>query len=220
MRHTGMNFSFGLESISHLMPSAALAILGENHRRDAIDLLKIAAYCAYLAAWLVFAIAALAGALPRLRRPSAGTTAITARALIGTLLQLLAAFAITKSMESGPLHPRRFELVGALLLAPLGGALFVWALRSAPGDADGDTLVTGGAYAWLRHPIYLAFLAMLVATGFLVSGGTKLILPVLLYLSGSELRIASEEGELAKKFPEGYARYRRQTRWRYLPGLR
>jgi protein-S-isoprenylcysteine O-methyltransferase Ste14 len=43
---------------------------------------------------------------------------------------------------------------------------------------------------------------------------------VLLYLVGSELRIASEERELAQKFPEDYAAYRTRTRWRYLPGLR
>lgn len=182
--------------------------------------MKIAAYCFYLAAWMVFAIAAVAGALPRLRRQAATTTAITAPVLIGTLLQALAAFAVTRSMGSGPLRPRMFELAGALVLAPLGAALFVWALRSVPRDADGDTLITGGAYSWLRNPIYLAFLAMLVATGFLISGGVKLILPVVLYLAGSELRIASEESELAEKFPEGYAMYRSRTRWRYLPGLR
>ncbi len=184
------------------------------------DPLKIAAYCVYIAAWLAFAIAALAGVLPRLRRPASATTAITAPVLIGSLLQVLAALAVTKSMGSGPLRPGTFELAGALALAPLGAALFVWALRSASRDAGGDTLVTGGAYAWLRNPIYLAFLAMLVATGLLVSGGVKLIVPVLLYLVGSELRIASEERELAEKFPEGYATYRSRTRWRYLPGLR
>ncbi len=191
-----------------------------NHRSDAIDPLKIAAYCAYLASWLVLAIAALVGALPRLRRKPVAATAMGAPVLIGTLLQVLAAFAITAAMGSGPLHPGRFELAGALLLAPLGAALFVWALRSVPGDADADTLVTGGAYRWLRHPIYLAFLAMLVATGVVISGGIKSILPVLLYLGGSELRIASEEGELARKFPDGYAQYRRRTRWRYIPWLR
>jgi protein-S-isoprenylcysteine O-methyltransferase Ste14 len=182
--------------------------------------LKIAAYCVYLAAWLVFAAAAVVGSLPQLRRRAAATMAITAPVLIGTLLQALAAFAVTRSMGSGPLRPRTFELAGSLVLAPLGAALYVWAVRSVPRDADGDTLVTGGAYSWLRNPIYLAFLAMLVATGFLISGGIKLILPVLLYLAGSELRIASEEGELAEKFPEGYAMYRSRTRWRYLPGLR
>jgi protein-S-isoprenylcysteine O-methyltransferase Ste14 len=96
----------------------------------------------------------------------------------------------------------------------------VWAIRSAPRDAGEGQLVTEGAYAWLRHPIYLAFLAMLVATGFVVSAGIRLILPVLLYLAGSELRIAAEEEELAEKFPDEYAQYRSSTRWRYLPGLR
>jgi protein-S-isoprenylcysteine O-methyltransferase Ste14 len=180
--------------------------------------LKIAAYCSYLASWLVFAIAALIGALPRLRR--ATPAVITAPAVIGTLLQILAAFVITRSMSSGPLRPRTFELAGALILAPLGAALFVWALRSVPRDAGADTLVTGGAYAWLRNPMYLAFLAMLIATGLLVAGGIKLVLPVLLYVAGSELRIASEEDELARKFPESYALYKTRTRWRYIPGIR
>ena len=183
-------------------------------------MLKIATYWVYLAAWVIFAIAAVAGALARTRRQVAATTAITAPVLIGTLLQVLATLAVTKSMGSGPLRPRTFELAGALVLAPLGAGLFVWALRSIPRDADQDTLVTGGAYSWLRNPIYLAFLAMLVATGLLISSGIKLVLPVFLYLAGSELRIALEERELAKKFPEGYARYRSRTRWRYLPGFR
>jgi len=183
-------------------------------------MLRIATYWVYLAAWVIFAITAVAGALARIRRQVAATTAITAPVLIGTLLQVLATLAVTKSMGSGPLRPRTFELAGAIVLAPLGAALFVWALRSVPRDADQVTLVTGGAYSWLRNPIYLAFLAMLVATGLLISSGIKLVLPVLLYLAGSELRIASEERELAKKFPERYARYRSRTRWRYLPGLR
>jgi protein-S-isoprenylcysteine O-methyltransferase Ste14 len=183
--------------------------------------LKITAYCVYLAAWVVFAIAAAAGALPWLRRrASATTTAMTAPVLIGSLLQVLAAFAVTKSMGSGPLRPGTFELAGALVRAPLGAALFVWALRSVPRYAGGETLVTGGAYTWVRNPIYLAFLAMLVATGLLISSGVKLILPVVLYLAGSELRIASEEGDLARKFPEAYAMYRSRTRWRYFPGVR
>jgi protein-S-isoprenylcysteine O-methyltransferase Ste14 len=183
-------------------------------------LLKIAAYCVYLAAWLVFAISAVVGALPLRRRQAVATTTITAPSLIGTLLQILAVFVITRSMGSGPLRPRTFELIGALVLAPFGAGLFVWALRSVPRDPNRDALVTGGAYAGLRNPIYLAFLAMLVATGFLISSRTKLILPVLMYLAGSELRIASEERELAQKFPDSYALYRRRTRWRYLPGLR
>src|SRR5579872_4604776 len=110
----------------------------------AIDPLKIAAYCAYLGAWLAFAIAAVAGALPRLRRLTASSQGMSVPVIVGTLLQLLAAFAVTRSMGSGPLRPRTFELGGALALAPLGAALFVWAIASGQRD-DGDTLVTAGA---------------------------------------------------------------------------
>ena len=123
-------------------------------------------------------------------------------------------------MSDAPLRPRTFELVGTLVLAPLAASLFVWALRSAPNNGDAETLATGGAYGWVRHPIYLAFLAMLVATGLVISIGFKLVAAVALYLAGSELRIASEEAEMAENFPVAYAQYQKRTRWRYLPGLR
>jgi len=83
-----------------------------------------------------------------------------------------------------------------------------------------DQLITTGAYRWLRHPIYLAFLLLLLASGLLISAGTNLILSTALYLFGSELRIALEESELTARFPTAYPQYCKQTRWRYLPGLR
>ena len=42
---------------------------------------------------------------------------------------------------------------------------------------------------------------------------------VLLYVIGSELRLAPEEAELADRYPD-YAAYRARTRFRYLPGIR
>jgi protein-S-isoprenylcysteine O-methyltransferase Ste14 len=184
------------------------------------ELLRIAAFCMYLAAWVVSAVAAVASAIPRRNRQAIASVHITVPIIVGTLLQGLGALATTLSMGDGPLRPRTFELLGTLALAPLGAFLFVWALRTAPNQGEAETLVTGGAYAWLRHPMYLAFLAMLVATGLIVSAGPKLIPAVVLYLAGSEFRIASEEANLAEKFPAEYSKYRLRTRWRYLPGLR
>jgi protein-S-isoprenylcysteine O-methyltransferase Ste14 len=181
-------------------------------------MLRIAAFCVYLAVWVVLAIAAVVGAIPRLQRVASGATRITVPDLVGMLLQGCAALATTLSMKPGPLHPGPLALAGTLVLSPLAAGLFVWALRSAPEKAE--ALATGGAYAWLRHPIYAAFLAMLIATGLLVSGGFKLIPAVGLYLAGCELRIASEEMDLDERFPGSYAQYRLLTRWRYLPGLR
>jgi protein-S-isoprenylcysteine O-methyltransferase Ste14 len=187
-------------------------------------MLRVAALCAYLAAWLILAVAAVVGAIPRRQRLTAGLTRTTVPELVGMLVQGTAALVTALSMKPGPLRPGPLALAGTLALAPLAAVLFVWALRSAPSPApnndDAEALTTKGAYAWLRHPIYAAFLAMLVATGLLVSGGVALLVAIGLFLAGSEFRIASEELDLAEKFPNSYAQYRLRTRWRYLPGLR
>jgi protein-S-isoprenylcysteine O-methyltransferase Ste14 len=185
-----------------------------------IEHLRAAAFCSYLIAWLVFAVATVASGISRRHRQAATLVHITVPLIVGTLLQVAGAAAITLSMGKGPLRPGRYELICALVLAPLGAALFGWALQSVPSNAEAESLVTTGAYAWMRHPIYAAFLGMLLATGLLTSAGIKLVVATVLYLAGSELRIASEEANLAEKFPAGYAQYRLRTRWRYLPGLR
>lgn len=176
--------------------------------------LRTLAFCAYLISWLILAVAAAISAFSR--RQTA--LHITMPVMVGTLLQVAGALVIPLSIAKGRLHPGKSELLGVLILAPLAAVLFVWALRSAP--ADSESLATTGAFAWLRHPIYSAFLAMLLATGLIASLELKMIGAVLLYLAGSELRIAAEEAELDHRFPSAYAGYRRETRWRYLPGLR
>ena len=186
------------------------------------DPLRVAAFCAYLAAWVVFAIGAVVSGIPRIRRQaaSAGPLSINPAIAVGTLLQIGSAMAITFFLGSGPLRPGRIELLGALVLAPLAAALFAWAAISTSQGAAADKLVTRGAYAWVRHPMYLAFLGMLIATGLLASNSLRLTIAVIMYLAGSELRIASEERTLAAKFSSEYEQYRLHTRWRYLPGLR
>src|SRR5437764_1201217 len=58
-------------------------------------------------------------------------------------------------------------------------------------------VMTRGVYAWIRHPLYLAFLAMLVSTGLLAPPGLGTVVSIVTYLAGSELRIAAEEQELS-----------------------
>jgi protein-S-isoprenylcysteine O-methyltransferase Ste14 len=136
------------------------------------------------------------------------------------LMQGTAALPVTLTLSNAPLRPGHLELIGTILLAPVAVGMFCWAVWSVPGDTPPNTLVTSGAYSWLRHPIYLAFLAMLLATGLVVSAGLALLAATILYVAGTELRIASEEAELEEKFPADYPNYRRKTPWRYLPGLR
>jgi protein-S-isoprenylcysteine O-methyltransferase Ste14 len=185
-----------------------------------IEHLRIAAFCAYLAALVVFAAGAVVSAIPQIRRRAAFPLRLKASVAVGTLLQIASTLAITLFLSDGPLRPKPLELAGVVALAPFATALFIWALLSAPPNAGPEVLVTRGVYAWIRHPIYLALLAMLLATGLLTSVSPGLAVAIVMYLVGSELRIASEEEELAARFHAEYEQYRLRTRWRYFPGLR
>ena len=173
------------------------------------DLLKVAAYVVYLASWTVLGISALIG----MARGPKALGSITFQGSLGTFLQIAAAGILTRSMSSGTLRPATWELIGMLLLSPASAFLFVWAQGSAMRSAGG--IVSDGAYARVRHPMYLAFLGMLIATGLAISARGALAAAVVVYIWGTELRIAVEESEL-----QNYADYRKQIRWRYLPFLR
>lgn len=183
-----------------------------------MDPLKFAAYIAYLTAWVVIAGVAAWSIVSRRHRETATEARLHIPVIVGTLLQCGAAVVITRSIPEDTLAVSRAQLGGILVLAPLGAAAFTWAMLAVKQDTRG--LVTEGCYRWLRHPIYLAFLAMLGATGLLVAPPNLLAAAVIIYLIGTEIRIAAEEAELVERFPEDYPLYCRQTRWRYLPPLR
>ena len=186
-----------------------------------MEFLRVTAFSAYLAAWLVLLIGAAISAIPSRRtQRTAGPVGPTPSSIVGVLLQGTAALPITISLPAGPLRPSAWSLAAALLLSPVAAAFFLWALQSARGASAGAPLVTRGPYRWLRHPIYFAFFAMLLATGLLTSAGWMLLAAAAMYIAGSELRITAEEAELERRFPADYAAYRRRTRWRYLPGVR
>ncbi len=169
--------------------------------------LRLVAFSAYLLSWALVAVGAVWSALPT-RQP-----APSHHHFPGMLLQIAGVLAITAFLPSGPLAPSQFELGVALALAP-GGAI-LYAATIAAGSAGG--LITRGPFAFVRHPMYLAFLLLLVATAALAAAGWRTVAAVALYLAGSELRLAHEEAALSSP---AYEAYRRTTRWRYLPGLR
>jgi hypothetical protein len=168
-----------------------------------LELLRIAAFCAYLGAWIILALGAIANAIPKRRQPRENQPGPAS--IAGTVLQVISAPLITLTLSDQPLRPALFEQIGAVTLSPLGAFVFIWALASA-GWGSSNSLVTNGA--------------MLIATGLLASAGTKLIWASAIYLAGAELRISEEEKQLSKSIGAEYERYRSRTRWRYLPGLR
>lgn len=172
--------------------------------------MRLVTFLAYLAAWVAVGVGAVAGA--RAKREGEGGGVSFG---LGVLLQVAAVLPVTLTLGDGPLRPAVWEMAAALVLAPLGAALYWWALRS--GSAG---LVTGGAFAVVRHPMYLGFFLLVVATALLASARWTLAAAVVVYAVGTEMRVAREEAELGRLFGEEHARYRARTRWRWLPGVR
>ena len=78
-------------------------------------------------------------------------------------------------------------------------------------------LVTGGAYAWVRHPLYLVgtlfFLALnLLVANWFVGSASLIGLTMLL------IRLPKEEASLIERFGDEYRAYMKRTR-RLLPRI-
>ena len=125
-----------------------------------------------------------------------------------------------------PLYPGSFvrspmNIVGAVLFAA-GLVITVsaqvtidrnysWTLEIR----EGHTLVVGGLYRYVRHPIYLGTFIRIVSIPVFTSSLPGLAL-ALLSIPVLDYRIGIEEGMLVEEFGEEYERYRERT-WRLFP---
>ncbi|HWJ71042.1 MAG TPA: isoprenylcysteine carboxylmethyltransferase family protein [Sphingobium sp.] len=124
-----------------------------------------------------------------------------------------------------PLWPRSPASVGAgARLALLGLALALWARFTLGRDWSGlvtlkrdHRLVTSGPYAWIRHPIYTAMIALFGAL-MLAFGTGGAIIGWLLIIASCQVKLRQEEALMLGRFPEAYPAYMARTR-RLLPFL-
>lgn len=88
--------------------------------------------------------------------------------------------------------------------------------RQVRPTTDVPTLETRGLYRVVRHPIYFGWVLFVAGAPLMTS--TRLLFAVLsvLYLI---IAIPFEERSLIESFGEPYRAYRRQVRWRVVPGI-
>lgn len=79
-------------------------------------------------------------------------------------------------------------------------------------------LVTSGPYRWVRHPIYLAFLLMMVATALITANWLIGVTGIGLILSVILVRTQEEEKRLIAQFGDNYTTYQKQA-GAYVPHL-
>jgi protein-S-isoprenylcysteine O-methyltransferase Ste14 len=118
--------------------------------------------------------------------------------------------------------PAPLVIVSALLV--LAGYVFVFftlrenrfASRTIRVE-EGQTVITTGPYALVRHPMYLGVLAMFLFSP-LALGSYWALIPALFMPVFLALRILDEEKALGEELP-GYREYTQKTRKRLIPGI-
>ena len=109
----------------------------------------------------------------------------------------------------------------ALALVVAGFLLVFWVLRvnSFAGRTirvdEGQTVISTGPYAWVRHPLYLGSIMLFIATRLAL--GSWVSLPFFALMTPFyALRLLNEEKVLRAELP-GYADYCQKTRYHLIP---
>ena len=112
---------------------------------------------------------------------------------------------------------------GALLIA-MGLALYGWCLwnfategRGTPGPWDPtEKVVATGPYRWVRNPMYIAVLAVILGEAWLFKSAALVVYALVVGAVVHTFVVLYEEPTLTEQFGESYVAYRRAVR-RWLP---
>jgi protein-S-isoprenylcysteine O-methyltransferase Ste14 len=166
-----------------------------------------------MAAWLL--LAAVFATRARLRRhvQRRSRTSLIGMAIQGVALALVCVPHRTSSGDNQVLWLAAPILAGAvwLMAAAVTTLGRQWSLAAE--IQTHHALITSGPYAFVRHPIYVGTLGMLIGTGLIMTTTMTLGGAVLIYLAGTWIRVSEEERLLAAAFGEEYVAYKKRTRF-------
>lgn len=135
---------------------------------------------------------------------------------------------ITASLDAGRFRwshvPIGLQALGGAIVF-LGSCLVFWCFRTnaflssdARIQADrGHCVVRGGPYRYVRHPMYLALIALMPSVALLL-GSFWAVLPAAVIMVLFSVRTALEDRMLRAELA-GYAEYAAGVRYRLLPGM-
>jgi protein-S-isoprenylcysteine O-methyltransferase Ste14 len=110
-------------------------------------------------------------------------------------------------------------LLSAIALSWSGTRALGRQWRVDAGLGQDHELITAGPYKLVRHPIYTSMLCILLGTGLMVTPLWLLILAMIVFLIGTEIRVRIEDRLLASRFADRFDEYERSVP-AYIPFLR
>jgi protein-S-isoprenylcysteine O-methyltransferase Ste14 len=192
--------------------------------------LHAAVFAVVIASWFAFAAVFI---LFLKRKPQDGTeskrdsTSKLGIALQGASYAFVWAFMRERFTHIAPLG-RMFDIVFAVVTVALavGSVRLVMSAVSTLGAqwsltarvVEGHKLITSGVYARVRHPIYTGMFGMLLATGLAASRPSGLVAGLIVFWTGTLIRVRSEERLLRATFGAQYDDYARRVP-AVLPGI-
>lgn len=141
----------------------------------------------------------------------------------GTVTVLIPYLLYTSGMERLDLPLGVLRLLGWPIVL-LGVAIYAWCAwdftftgKGTPLPADAPkVLVVRGLYRYVRNPMYVGVLSVIVGEALLLKSGLLLIYAALLWVLFHIFVVSYEEPTLSRLFGDSYAEYRRKVH-RWLP---
>jgi protein-S-isoprenylcysteine O-methyltransferase Ste14 len=123
--------------------------------------------------------------------------------------------------------PLRTDLLPAAIAIGVGSVALAWYAvfhlgrqwRIQAVVTEDHELITSGPYAWVRHPIYLAFLGMVASWSMATCPWPVCAAACGLFVVGTEIRVAAEDRLLERAFPKEAPSWKRNVA-AYLPWVR
>jgi methanethiol S-methyltransferase len=109
------------------------------------------------------------------------------------------------------------QLIGGILTLDAARRIDLRVLAGLrPEPVPDGHLVARGTYRLVRHPIYLGWVLLVWAASDMTTGRLVFAIVSTAYLA---IAVPFEERSLRRRFGQAYDGYRRQVRWRIVPGL-
>jgi protein-S-isoprenylcysteine O-methyltransferase Ste14 len=190
---------------------------------NGIGTLQIAAYVVLGVCWVAWVLAFIkpkksaAGKKKAVRAPSSR---------VGILMVMLGFACEWAFVQPVGFEKSAASLIASMIVGPPSVALVWLATRHLDKQwrfeaalSEDHELITTGPYRWLRHPIYASMLGMLLAAGLAHAWWPMLVGGIVFFVIGTEIRIRAEEGLLAGRFGDEFARFKASTK-AYIPFVR